>query len=80
MTSWLHNVRVNAIALGLVDTELYDKTPSEFKESLFSAHADKTLVNHVGTPEEVAEAYIFAMKCQYLTGQVILVDGGAVLV
>ncbi|KAH7337952.1 hypothetical protein B0J17DRAFT_706424 [Rhizoctonia solani] len=58
----LKPIRVNAIALGLVDTELYDKTPPEFKESLFKAHADKVLVNHVGTPEEVAEAYIFAMK------------------
>ncbi|KDN44654.1 hypothetical protein RSAG8_05419, partial [Rhizoctonia solani AG-8 WAC10335] len=76
----LKPIRVNAIALGLVDTELYEKTPSEFRESLFKTHADKVLVNHVGTPEEVAEAYIFAMKCQYLTGQVILVDGGGVLV
>ncbi|CAE6535557.1 unnamed protein product [Rhizoctonia solani] len=80
----LKPIRVNAIALGLVDTEPYEKTPSEFRKSLFKTHADKVLVNHVGTPEEVAEAYIFAMKaskpCQYLTGQIILVDGGGVLV
>ncbi|CAE6385670.1 unnamed protein product [Rhizoctonia solani] len=76
----LKPIRVNAIALGLVDTELYDKIPSKFKEPLFKSHSDKLLIDHVGTPEEVAEAYIFAMKCQYLTGQVIIVDGGGVLV
>ncbi|CAE6351219.1 unnamed protein product [Rhizoctonia solani] len=34
-------------------------------------------VGHIGKPEELAEAYLFAMKCTYLTGQVLVVDGGA---
>ncbi|KAG8792841.1 hypothetical protein FRC12_004712 [Ceratobasidium sp. 428] len=50
------------------------------RKTIFETHLQKLLVGHVGTPEEVAEAYIFAMKCQYLTGQVITVDGGGVLV
>ncbi|KAG8685842.1 hypothetical protein FRC08_012882, partial [Ceratobasidium sp. 394] len=66
--------------LGLVKTELYDKTPPELRDSIFNSYEEKVLVGHVGTPEEVAEAYIFAMKCTYLTGQVITVDGGGTLI
>ncbi|KAG8706981.1 hypothetical protein FRC09_002090 [Ceratobasidium sp. 395] len=76
----LKPLRVNTIAPGLVDTELFDKLPAEMRKTIFETHLQKLLVGHVGTPEEVAEAYIFAMKCQYLTGQVITVDGGGVLV
>ncbi|KAG9126847.1 hypothetical protein FRC07_001748 [Ceratobasidium sp. 392] len=76
----LKPLRINAIELGLVNTELYDKTPPELRDSIFSSHKEKSLVGHVGTADEVAEAYIFAMKCTYLTGQIITVDGGGTLV
>ncbi|KAG8728607.1 hypothetical protein FRC12_021627, partial [Ceratobasidium sp. 428] len=76
----LKPLRVNTIAPGLVDTELLLELPTELRTHLIETHLQKSLVGHVGTPEEVAEAYIFAMKCQYLTGQVITVDGGGVLV
>ncbi|KAG9095766.1 hypothetical protein FS749_009804 [Ceratobasidium sp. UAMH 11750] len=58
----LKPLRINAIELGLVKTELYDKTPPELRDSIFNSYEEKVLVGHVGTPEEVAEAYIFAMK------------------
>ncbi|KAG9082160.1 hypothetical protein FRC07_014294, partial [Ceratobasidium sp. 392] len=76
----LKPLRVNTIAPGPVDTEIFDNFPPEQREHIFKTHSEKVLVGHIGTPEEVAEAYIFAMKCQYLTGQVITVDGGGVLV
>ncbi|KAG9118886.1 hypothetical protein FRC07_006385 [Ceratobasidium sp. 392] len=76
----LKPLRVNTIAPGLVDTELIQNFPAEQRKHLLETHREKLLVGHIGTPEEVAEAYIFAMKCQYLTGQVITVDGGGVLV
>ncbi|KAF8727209.1 Enoyl-(Acyl carrier protein) reductase, partial [Rhizoctonia solani] len=65
---------------GLVDTEFHDSMPTDAKEQFFQSQREKLPVGHVGTPEEVAEAYIFAMKCTYLTGQVIVMDGGGVLV
>ncbi|CAE6536868.1 unnamed protein product [Rhizoctonia solani] len=65
---------------GLVDTEFHNAYPADAKEKLFKSRQESLPVGHVGTPEEVAEAYIFAMKCTYLTGQVIVVDGGGVLV
>ncbi|QRV95199.1 Enoyl-(Acyl carrier protein) reductase [Ceratobasidium sp. AG-Ba] len=71
----LKPLRVNTISPGFVMTEMLDHFPQELVEWT----RRKSLVGHIGTPEEVAEAYVFAMKCQYLTGQVITVDGGGVL-
>ncbi|KAF8594249.1 NAD(P)-binding protein [Ceratobasidium sp. AG-I] len=76
----LKPLRVNTISPGLVDTELIQQFPEQVRNSLIEGLLPKLPVGHVGTPEEVAEAYIFAMKCQYLTGQNIIVDGGGVLV
>ncbi|KAG8715961.1 hypothetical protein FRC09_016157 [Ceratobasidium sp. 395] len=76
----LKPLRVNTICPGLVHTEMLDQVPTERRQKMFEAWRDKLLVGHIGTPAEVAEAYIFAMKCQYLTGQIITVDGGGVLV
>lgn len=47
---------------GLVASEFWDTTPEEAREALFEESKKKLLVGHVGTPDEVAEAYIFAMK------------------
>ncbi|CAE6512993.1 unnamed protein product [Rhizoctonia solani] len=72
-------VRVNTICAGVTDTELFSSFSPEARASLFKSQQEKLPVGHVGTPDEVAEAYIFAMKCTYLTGQIITVDGGGVL-
>ncbi|CAE6505939.1 unnamed protein product [Rhizoctonia solani] len=76
---WGLPIRVNTIAAGVTDTELFSSFPPEARASFFKTQEEKLPVGHVGTPDEVAEAYIFAMKCTYLTGQVIIVDGGGVL-
>jgi len=39
----------------------------------------RQLVPRVGTPAEVAEAYLFLMRSGYTTGQVIHVEGGSAL-
>ncbi|KAG8698634.1 hypothetical protein FRC09_007121 [Ceratobasidium sp. 395] len=65
----LKPLRINAIELGLVNTELYDKTPPELRDSIFKSYEDKVLVEHVGTADEVAEAYIFAMKASKMLFQ-----------
>jgi NAD(P)-dependent dehydrogenase (short-subunit alcohol dehydrogenase family) len=51
----------------------------EKREAFYKSIVDNQPVKHAGTPEECAEAYIFAMKCSYLTGQTITVDGGRTL-
>ncbi|KAG9115175.1 hypothetical protein FRC07_007557 [Ceratobasidium sp. 392] len=76
----LKPIRVNTISPGIANTEFRNVTPKDAKDGIFS-HAEKNLlVGHVGTAAEVAEAYIFATKCSYLTGQIITVDGGGSLI
>ncbi|THH03730.1 hypothetical protein EW145_g6053 [Phellinidium pouzarii] len=69
-------VRVNVVCPGIVKTELWDPVAPEVKNKMFEDAARTLLVQHVADADEVAEAYLFLMKCGYITGQRIEVDGG----
>ncbi|KAL5532541.1 hypothetical protein ACEPAF_4315 [Sanghuangporus sanghuang] len=56
----------------------WDTFPPEQRQKVFENAAKTSLVEHVADADEVAEAFLFCMKCQYITGQRIEVDGGAV--
>jgi NAD(P)-dependent dehydrogenase (short-subunit alcohol dehydrogenase family) len=64
-------VRVNAVCPGPVVTGPWSK-------GAIRAAASRTLAGRTGTPEEVADAVLFAATCGYLNGAVCGVDGGAV--
>jgi NAD(P)-dependent dehydrogenase (short-subunit alcohol dehydrogenase family) len=68
--------RVNVVAPGLTRTRAYDPLPEEARAALFGRIAATLPLGRVGAPEEVAEAYIFAMRATWLTGTVIDIDGG----
>jgi len=70
-------IRVNVISPGAIDTELWDSLPPAVKEKRFEDVAAQSLVKRIGEADAVAEAYLFCMKCNYITGQRIEVDGGA---
>ena len=73
-TALAPNVRVNAVAPGLVDTPWTADWDAERK----SATAARTLLGRMAQPEEVAEAILFlAAGASYMTGQTIVLDGGA---
>ncbi|KAF9483319.1 short-chain dehydrogenase/reductase SDR, partial [Pholiota conissans] len=72
-------IRVNAVSPGIIDTEFFDDFSPEIKETMFKGYTNGLLIKRGGEPEEVATAYIFLMKCGYITGQRIDVDGGAAL-
>ncbi|HEY9476116.1 MAG TPA: SDR family oxidoreductase [Mycobacteriales bacterium] len=65
-------VRVNAVAPGLVETRWTRD---------FTAIADRvrtaTPLRRVGQPDDVAEAVLGLVRARYVTGEVVLVDGGA---
>jgi len=73
-------IRVNSIRPGPIMTELFDQLPKEMLEGFVQNVKETSLIKRVGEPAEVAEAYLFVMKCGYITGQSIEVDGGRTLV
>ena len=73
-------IRVNIVSPGVVKTPLWSAMPGADREALYRQMEQNLLVGHVGEPEEIAEAYLYLMRQTYGTGQVIVVDGGGVLV
>ncbi|HTK18252.1 MAG TPA: SDR family oxidoreductase [Mucilaginibacter sp.] len=73
-------IRVNAVCAGMVKTDLWNNIPEAEREAMYNEVGSKLLTGRVGEAEDIAEAYIFLMKGSYTTGQMIVVDGGNVLV
>lgn len=67
------NIQVNAIACGLIDTDMNKCfTPEDLEAVTAEIPADR-----MGSPEEIAKlAYQLATAPTYLTGQIITIDGG----
>jgi len=70
-------VRVNAVAPGYTMTEMVQTVP----EKILQALAEKTPLQRLGKPEEIANAYFFLAsdEASYVTGTVLSVDGGLVI-
>jgi NAD(P)-dependent dehydrogenase (short-subunit alcohol dehydrogenase family) len=73
-------IRVNAVCPGVVRTELWNDMTEADRDALYRDVAQSLPVGRVGEPEDIAQAYLYLMREGYSTGQVIVVDGGAVLV
>jgi NAD(P)-dependent dehydrogenase (short-subunit alcohol dehydrogenase family) len=73
-------IRVNIVSPGVVRTPLWANMTEAEQAALYRQMADKLPVRHVGDPAEIAQAYLYLMQQTYSTGQVLVVDGGAVLV
>ena len=73
-------IRVNIVSPGVVKTPLWSAMSEADRDALYRQMEQNLLVGHVGEPEEIAEAYLYLMRQTYGTGQVIVVDGGGVLV
>jgi NAD(P)-dependent dehydrogenase (short-subunit alcohol dehydrogenase family) len=73
-------IRVNAVCPGVVRTELWNDMSDADRDTLYRDVAQSLPVGRVGEPEDIAQAYLYLMREGYCTGQVIVVDGGHVLV
>lgn len=73
-------VRVNAVSPGVVRTDLWSGMAEADREAMYRDAGAALPVGRVGEAEDVAEAYLYLMRQGYGTGQVLTVDGGAVLV
>lgn len=69
-------IRVNAVAPGLIDTPLTSQTGEDP-----SLTTDFSIIRRIGKPEEIANAIYFLLsdEASYITGQVLTVDGGFTL-
>lgn len=72
-------VRVNVIKIGVVRTEIFDRIPSDYLGPVLEKMQASTTTKEIGEPQDVAEAYLHAMKDRYFVGQSISVDGGLTL-
>lgn len=71
----LSNIRVNAIAPGVIDTDmnknLSDETINMLKEEI--------PLNRIGKPEDISKCVEWLIEDNYTTGQIIAVNGGFVV-
>jgi NAD(P)-dependent dehydrogenase (short-subunit alcohol dehydrogenase family) len=72
-------VRVNVVAPAFMDTALWRAKPREEIDARIRSYSQINPLGRLGTPEEVASAYIFLMLNTYTTGQVLHIDGGTML-
>lgn len=67
------NIRVNAVAPGITETDMVKNLPKEMIEPLIN----QIPLKRVGKPEDIANAFVFLAsdKASYITGEILSVDG-----
>ena len=71
------NILVNCIAPGFIQTDMTDALPAEARATLL----EEIALGRLGRPEDVAGTVLFLASdlAGYITGQVLVVDGGMVI-
>ncbi len=70
LAQWNHNIRVNSILPGPV------MLPDDLSQAEVAGAVAGTLLKRPGKPENVAQAVLFFLDCDYTTGVCLPVDGG----
>lgn len=73
-------LRVNIVSPGVVKTNLWAGMSENEREELYTDVGKALLVKRVGEADDLAQAFIYLMKQSFMTGQILVTDGGAVLV
>ncbi|MEN1967506.1 glucose 1-dehydrogenase [Lentibacillus sp. N15] len=69
------NIRVNAVAPGIIDTKMVDDWKKTDKWSVLST---ANALRRIGNPEEIANAVLFLAsdEASFITGEILVIDGG----
>ncbi len=70
------NIRVNGVSPGSIIWPQHKNTTSENEKII---QIERIALNRQGEPKDIAEAVLFLSKSNYITGQIINVDGGRTL-
>ncbi|MBR4701979.1 MAG: SDR family oxidoreductase [Oscillospiraceae bacterium] len=65
-------IRVNGVSPGMIDTDMNAHLSAEDVAAL----AEETPLGRIGTPEQVAEALWDLSRAEFITGQILAVNGG----
>jgi 2-keto-3-deoxy-L-fuconate dehydrogenase len=68
-------IRVNAVAPGTVDSPWVRRLVEDVGESLDALRARQPM-GRLGTPEEIADAVAYLAAAEFVTGSVLVIDGG----
>lgn len=68
-------IRVNCVAPGVIRTDMCADIDPEIMAQL----RDQTPVGRLGTPEDVAKAMVYLSEAEFVTGQVLPVNGGFII-
>lgn len=73
-----HNIRINSVAPGAIDTDMLGEVSAEMVEQLRST----TPLGRLGEPEEMANviAFLLSEESSYITGATIIASGGRILI
>ncbi len=67
-------VRVNAVAPGLV------LPPEGLSHEALGKEIEATLLKRIGTPQDVVDAVLYLARADFVTGQILVVDGGGTVI
>ncbi len=72
--------RVNVVSPGWVDTPMWDAIAGQGKTAFWAEMARRLPAGRIGTPADIALAYVFLMESEFTTGTTLHVDGGHALI
>ncbi|WP_064203380.1 SDR family oxidoreductase [Brevibacillus brevis] len=72
-------IRVNIVSPGIIDTPSRSKMPEDVRENFYSTLADKLPVKRVGQAKDVAQSVLYLLQNSFVTGTVLHVEGGHIL-
>ncbi|MFJ4193888.1 SDR family oxidoreductase [Pseudomonas sp. NPDC089534] len=71
--------RVNVVSPGVTETEAYAGMDDSQRAAMFARTSAALPVGRIGTPQDLAAAFMLAMENGFISGSIIDVDGGGLL-